>query len=55
MGCVTAYVVAAAEGNQMKNIYKLLVILVVLSVAFLLPGAALAQESNGDEVVVGGN
>jgi hypothetical protein len=55
MGCIIACVVAAAEGNQMKNIYKLLVILVVLGVAFLLPGAALAQESNGDEVVVGGN
>lgn len=39
----------------MKRLYQLLVVILVVGMAFLLPGSALAQGSTGDEVVVGGS
>ena len=38
----------------MKRLYQLLVVVMMVGIAFLLPGSAVAQGSTGDEVVVGG-
>ncbi|HWQ82953.1 MAG TPA: polymer-forming cytoskeletal protein [Anaerolineales bacterium] len=37
----------------MKNVYRLVLILLIVGIAFLLPATALAQGPNEDEVVVG--
>lgn len=39
----------------MKNIYRFVMVILIIGITFLLPSTALAQGSNGDEVVLGGN
>lgn len=48
-------VVKPAEGNTVKNIYRLLTIWIVMGVVLLLPVSALAQAPTGDKVIVGGS
>lgn len=38
----------------MKNLYRFVMFILIVGISFLLPGTALAQGSNGDEVVLGG-
>lgn len=55
MGSIFASIDDASEGDKMKGMFRWLGLLLVVGLALFTPGAALAQGSTGDEVVVGGN